>query len=106
MEIDAYPRLLTRAIELKKITTLGKRHKEESRALFNKIKEDVIVADRDIRCWVIVGSGSNSQRIIGLERHEERLHVIKLVIIKKIKIKRTRNQLKVGQVEEVWKIRV
>ena len=34
------------------------------------------------RCWVIVGSGSNSQRIIGLERHEERLHVIKLVIIK------------------------
>lgn len=106
MEIDAYPRFLTRAIELKKITTLGERHKEESRALFNKIKEDVIVADRDIRCWVIVGSGSNSQRIIGLERHEERLHVIKLVIIKKIKIKRTRNQLKVGQVEEVWKIRV
>ena len=58
------------------------------------------------RCWVIVGSGSNLQRIIGLERHEERLHVIKQVIIKKIKIKRTRNQLKVGQVEEVWKIRV
>jgi len=60
--------------------TLGKRHKEESRALLNKIKEDVIVADRKTVCWVSADSGNSSQRIIGIERLEEKSHVNKFKI--------------------------